>query len=152
MENWNTVFIVHKNGGCYEDAYHYIIGTWHTFKEAMKQAKEVCLSYFVDESELPMTFDEFFDANEGYPDDPHIEDIDYEYTEEDEKYLNTRIDRDGHTVAEFEITDKAFSKTQDDFSSCTIDSYEIGNPDAQRSKTTYVSNADKKGEFHINTY
>ena len=152
MEN-KQIHIVQKSGGCYEDSYHYIIGVWPTFDEAMKQAKEKCKEYVVDESKLPMTFDEFINCNYGYPDDPWGSDSEHNYTEDDDKFLSTIIDRDGHTIDEFKVMSEAWEKTMDDFSGCFIETFTIGVPNDKEKATAYVTNdPNNYGEFIINKY
>ena len=156
MESNQKIHIVQKNGGCYDESYHYIIGVWLTFDEALEQAKSVCKMHDVDEDKLPMSFDEYINCNSGYPDDPYVGDIGHEYTKEEDDFYNTRINRDGHTIDEFEIMDRAFSVIMDDFLSCSIETCLIGNIEEDvkvKQSTTYVSNdKEHKGKFIIRTY
>ena len=115
------VFIVTSCGGQYEDRWDHTEGVFSTYDKALQCAKDVCDMYDIDESKLPMTFDEYGEANYGYPDCP---DDGYDY--KDEKlceYYNTVIDRDGHTVSEFEEMELAEQLKNEDFSYCAIDSY-----------------------------
>jgi hypothetical protein len=117
------IYIVESHGGQYEDSWDHVEGVFLDKNKAIQCAKDICDDYDVDESKLPMTFDEYCRCNYGYPDCP---DDEYDYNNEllwD--YYNTEIDRDGHTVAEFKIMSEAFELRHNDFSFCTVNSYII---------------------------
>ena len=117
----NRVYVVESFGGQYEDKWNHVIGIYTDYDKALSVAKEECEKYFVDESKLPMTWDEYQQFNYGYPDLP---DDGYDYDDESLfDYYNTCIDRDGHTKEEFELMDRMQSMKYDDFVGCNIESY-----------------------------
>ena len=117
----NRVYVVESFGGQYDDKWKHIIGIYTDYDKALSVAKEECEKYFVDESKLPMTWDEYQQFNYGCPDCP---DDGYDYNDESLcDYYNTCIDRDGHTKEEFELMDRMHSMTYDDFVGCSIESY-----------------------------
>ena len=117
----NRVYVVESFGGQYDDKWKHIIGIYTDYDKALSVAKEECEKYFVDESKLPMTWDEYQQFNYGCPDCP---DDGYDYNDESLcDYYNTCIDRDGHTKEEFELMDRMQSMNSDDFVGCNIESY-----------------------------
>ena len=117
----NRVYVVESFGGQYEDKWNHVIGIYTDYDKALSVAKEECEEYFVDESKLPMTWDEYQQFNYGCPDCP-----DDGYDDNDESlcdYYNTCIDRDGHTKEEFELMNRMRSIEYDDFVGCNIESY-----------------------------
>ena len=117
----NRVYIVESFGGQYEDKWNYIKGIYTDNEKTLSVAKEKCEEYFVDESKLPMTWDEYQQFNYGCPDCP---DDGYDYNDESLcDYYNTCIDRDGHTKEEFELMNRMRSIEYDDFVGCNIESY-----------------------------
>ena len=117
----NRVYVVESFGGQYDDKWKHIIGIYTDYDKALSVAKEECEKYFVDESKLPMTWDEYQQFNYGCPDCP---DDGYDYDDESLfDYYNTCIDRDGHTKEEFELMDRMQSMKSDDFVGCNIESY-----------------------------
>ena len=117
----NRVYVVESFGGQYDDKWNYIIGIYTDYDKALSVAKEECEKYFVDESKLPMTWDEYQQFNYGCPDCP---DDGYDYNDESLfDYYNTCIDRDGHTKEEFELMNRMRSIEYDDFVGCNIESY-----------------------------
>ena len=116
----HRVYVVESFGGQYEDKWNHVIGIYTDYDKALSVAKEECEEYFVDESKLPMTFDEYCQFNYGYPDC----DEDYDYNDKEKfDYYNTVIDRDGHTVEEFEMMDHVQQMQYEDFTGCHIESY-----------------------------
>ena len=117
----NRVYVVESFGGQYEDKWNNVIGIYTDYDKALSVAKEECEEYFVDESKLPMTWDEYHQFNYGYPDCP---DDGYDYNDESLcDYYNTLINRDGHTKEEFELMDRMQSMKYEDFVGCNIESY-----------------------------
>ena len=117
----NRVYVVESFGGQYEDKWNHIIGSYTDYDKALSVAKEECEKYFVDESKLPMTWDEYQQFNYGCPDCP---DDGYDYNDESLcDYYNTCIDRDGHTKEEFELMNLMRSIEYNDFVGCNIESY-----------------------------
>ena len=117
----NRVYVVESFGGQYEDKWSHVIGIYTDYDKALSVAKEECEKYFVDESKLPMTWDEYQQFNYGCPDCP---DDGYDYNDESLfDYYNTCIDRDGHTKEEFELMNRMRSIEYDDFVGCNIESY-----------------------------
>ena len=117
----NRVYVVESFGGQYDDKWKYIIGIYTDYDKALSVAKEECEKYFVDESKLPMTWDEYQQFNYGCPDCP---DDGYDYNDESLcDYYNTCIDRDGHTKEEFELMNLMRSIEYNDFVGCNIESY-----------------------------
>lgn len=119
----NRIYIVQSHGGQYEDRWDHIEGIFSNPDKAIQCAKDVCDEYNIDESKLPMTFDEYGMCNYGYPDCPE-DGFDYNDASLCE-YYNTLIDRDGHTVAEFEAMDNAQNLKYEDFSFCSVESFLI---------------------------
>ena len=117
----NRVYVVESFGGQYDDKWKHIIGVYTDYDKALSVAKEECEKYFVDESKLPMTWDEYQQFNYGCPDCP---DDGYDYNDESLcDYYNTCIDRDGHTKEEFELMNLMRSIEYNDFVGCNIESY-----------------------------
>ena len=117
----NRVYVVESFGGQYDDKWKHIIGIYTDYDKALSVAKEECEKYFVDESKLPMTWDEYQQFNYGCPDCP---DDGYDYNDESLcDYYNTCIDRDGHTKEEFELMNLMRSIEYNDFVGCNIESY-----------------------------
>ena len=117
----NRVYVVESFGGQYDDKWEHIIGVYTDYDKALSVAKEECEKYFVDESKLPMTWDEYQQFNYGCPDCP---DDGYDYNDESLcDYYNTCIDRDGHTKEEFELMNLMRSIEYNDFVGCNIESY-----------------------------
>ena len=117
----NRVYVVESFGGQYDDKWKHIIGIYTDYDKALSVAKEECEKYFVDESKLPMTWDEYQQFNYGCPDCP---DDGYDYNDESLfDYYNTCIDRDGHTKEEFELMNRMRSIEYNDFVGCNIESY-----------------------------
>ena len=117
----NRVYVVESFGGQYDDNWNHIIGIYTDYDKALSVAKEECEKYFVDESKLPMTWDEYQQFNYGCPDCP---DDGYDYYDESLcDYYNTCIDRDGHTKEEFELMNRMRSIEYNDFVGCNIESY-----------------------------
>ena len=117
----NRVYVVESFGGQYDDKWNHIIGIYTDYDKALSVAKEECEKYFVDESKLPMTWDEYQQFNYGCPDCP---DDGYDYNDESLfDYYNTCIDRDGHTKEEFELMSRMRSIEYNDFVGCNIESY-----------------------------
>ena len=117
----NRVYVVESFGGQYDDKWKHIIGIYTDYDKALSVAKEECEKYFVDESKLPMTWDEYQQFNYGCPDCP---DDGYDYDDESLcDYYNTCIDRDGHTKEEFELMNLMRSIEYNDFVGCNIESY-----------------------------
>ena len=117
----NRVYVVESFGGQYDDKWKHIIGIYTDYDKALSVAKEECEEYFVDESKLPMTWDEYQQFNYGCPDCP---DDGYDYNDESLcDYYNTCIDRDGHTKEEFELMNLMRSIEYNDFVGCNIESY-----------------------------
>ena len=117
----NRVYVVESFGGQYDDKWKHIIGVYTDYDKALSVAKEECEEYFVDESKLPMTWDEYQQFNYGCPDCP---DDGYDYNDESLcDYYNTCIDRDGHTKEEFELMNLMRSIEYNDFVGCNIESY-----------------------------
>ena len=117
----NRVYVVESFGGQYDDKWKHIIGIYTDYDKALSVAKEECEKYFVDESKLPMTWDEYQQFNYGCPDCP---DDGYDYNDESIcDYYNTCIDRDGHTKEEFELMNLMRSIEYNDFVGCNIESY-----------------------------
>ena len=117
----NRVYVVESFGGQYDDKWKHIIGIYTDYDKALSVAKEECEEYFVDESKLPMTWDEYQQFNYGCPDCP---DDGYDYDDESLcDYYNTCIDRDGHTKEEFELMNRMRSIEYNDFVGCNIESY-----------------------------
>lgn len=117
----NRVYVVESFGGQYDDKWNNIIGIYTDYDKALSVAKEECEKYFVDESKLPMTWDEYQQFNYGCPDCP---DDGYDYNDESLfDYYNTCIDRDGHTKEEFELMNRMRSIEYNDFVGCNIESY-----------------------------
>ena len=117
----NRVYVVESFGGQYEDKWNHVIGIYTDYDKALSVAKEECEEYFVDESKLPMTWDEYQQFNYGCPDCP---DDGYDYNDESLcDYYNTCIDRDGHTKEEFELMNLMRSIEYNDFVGCNIESY-----------------------------
>ena len=108
------LYITYSFGSYYS---RIIIGVFDCYDKAFEAAKEEIDLHHIDESKLPMTFDEYYNCNYGYPD---IDD-DFNSTDKDWDYYNTLIDRDGHTVSDFEIMRKADINQHDDFSHCVIE-------------------------------
>ena len=124
----NRIYIVESHGGQYEDSWDHIEGIFTDPDKALQHAKDVCDEYDIDESKLPMTFEEYGMLNYGYPDYPEDG---YDYNDASLcEYYNTLIDRDGHTVAEFQEMENAEHLQNEEFSFCTVNSYlinKIGN-------------------------
>lgn len=117
----NRVYVVESFGGQYDDKWKHIIGIYTDYDKALSVAKEECEKYFVDESKLPMTWDEYQQFNYGCPDCP---DDGYDYNDESLcDYYNTCIDRDGHTKEDFELMNLMRSIEYNDFVGCNIESY-----------------------------
>jgi hypothetical protein len=117
----NRIYIVESHGGQYEDSWDHVEGIFTDPDKALQHAKDVCDEYDIDESKLPMTFDEYGEYNYGYPDCP---DEGYDYNDSSLcEYYNTLIDRDGHTISEFEEMENAEHLKNEDFSFCTVKSY-----------------------------
>ena len=119
----NRIYIVESHGGQYEDSWDHVVGVFSNVDKAIQCAKDTCDEYDVDESKLPMTFEEYGIYNYGYPDCPE-EGYDYNDSSLCE-YYNTLIDRDGHTVAEFQEMESAEHLQNEEFSFCTVNSYLI---------------------------
>lgn len=117
----NRIYLVQSHGGQYEDRWDHIEGIFSNSDKAIQCAKDVCDEYNIDESKLPMTFEEYGMCNYGYPDCPE-EGYDYNDASLCE-YYNTVIDRDGHTVAEFEEMENAEQLQHEDFSFCSVQSF-----------------------------
>ena len=137
----NRVYIVESFGGQYEDKWNHIIGIYTDYDKALSVAKEECEKHSVDESKLPMTWDEYQQFNYGYPDYPEDG---YDYNDEYLwNYYNTCIDRDGHTKEEFELMDRMQSMKYDDFTGCNIESYVLNESGDDKDKIcVYVSKRD----------
>ena len=137
----NRVYVVESFGGQYEDKWNHVIGIYTDYDKALSVAKEECEEYFVDESKLPMTWDEYQQFNYGYPDLP---DDGYDYDDESLfDYYNTCIDRDGHTKEEFELMDRMQSMNSDDFVGCNIESYVLNVSGGDKDKIrVFVSKCD----------
>ena len=137
----NRVYVVESFGGQYEDKWKHVIGIYTDYDKALSVAKEECEEYFVDESKLPMTWDEYQQFNYGYPDLP---DDGYDYDDESLfDYYNTCIDRDGHTKEEFELMDRMQSMKYEDFVGCNIESYVLNVSGDDKDKIrVYVSKRD----------
>jgi hypothetical protein len=137
-DDYNRVYIVESHGGQYEDSWDHVEGIFTDQDKALQHAKDVCDEYDIDESKLPMTFDEYGEYNYGYPDCP---DEGYDYKDSSLcEYYNTLIDRDGHTVAEFEEMEYAEQCKNEDFSFCTVKSYlinAVGNDMDRKSITVW---------------
>ena len=117
----NRVYVVESFGGQYDDKWKHIIGIYTDYEKALSVAKEECEKYFVDESKLPITWDEYQQFQYGCPDCP---DHGYDYNDESLcDYYNTCIDRDGHTKEEFELMNLMRSIEYNDFVGCNIESY-----------------------------
>ena len=137
----NRVYIVESFGGQYEDKWNHVIGIYTDYDKALSVAKEECEKHSVDESKLPMTWDEYQQFNYGYPDYPEDG---YDYNDEYLwNYYNTCIDRDGHTKEEFELMDRMQSMKYDDFTGCNIESYVLNESGDDKDKIcVYVSKRD----------
>ncbi len=137
----NRVYIVESFGGQYEDKWNHVIGIYTDYDKALSVAKEECEEHFVDESKLPMTWDEYQQFNYGCPDCP---DDGYDYNDEYLcDYYNTCIDRDGHTKKEFELMCMQSMKVSDDFTGCHIESYVLNVSGDDKDKICiYVSKCD----------
>ena len=137
----NRVYVVESFGGQYEDKWNHVIGIYTDYDKALSVAKEECEEHFVDESKLPMTWDEYQQFNYGYPDYPEDG---YDYNDEYLwNYYNTCIDRDGHTKEEFELMDRMQSMKYDDFTGCNIESYVLNVSGDDKDKIcVYVSKRD----------
>ena len=117
------IYIVESHGGQHEDSWDHIEGIFADPYKALQHAKDVCDEYDIDESELPMTFEEYGNCNYGYPDCPEEG---YDYNDSSLcDYYNTLIDRDGHTVDEFQEMENAEHLMNEDFSFCSVKSYVI---------------------------
>lgn len=137
----NRVYVVESFGGQYEDKWNHVIGIYTDYDKALSVAKEECEKHSVDESKLPMTWDEYQQFNYGYPDYPEDG---YDYNDEYLwNYYNTCIDRDGHTKEEFELMDRMQSTKYDDFTGCNIESYVLNVSGDDKDKIcVYVSKRD----------
>ena len=137
----NRVYVVESFGGQYDDKWKHIIGIYTDYDKALSVAKEECEKYFVDESKLPMTWDEYQQFNYGCPDCP---DDGYDYNDESLcDYYNTCIDRDGHTKEEFELMNRMRSIEYNDFVGCNIESYVLNVSGDDKDKIrVYVSKRD----------
>lgn len=137
----NRVYVVESFGGQYEDKWNHVIGIYTDYDKALSVAKEECEKHSVDESKLPMTWDEYQQFNYGYPDYPEDG---YDYNDEYLwNYYNTCIDRDGHTKEEFELMDRMQSMKYDDFTGCNIESYVLNESGDDKDKIcVYVSKRD----------
>ena len=137
----NRVYVVESFGGQYEDKWNHVIGIYTDYDKALSVAKEECEEHFVDESKLPMTWDEYQQFNYGYPDYPEDG---YDYNDEYLwNYYNTCIDRDGHTKEEFKLMDRMQSMKYDDFTGCNIESYVLNKSGDDKDKIcVYVSKRD----------
>jgi len=151
MKKDSKVYIVTACGGHYEDKWEHVVGVYSMYDKAMQVAKETVDAHNVDESKLPMTFEEYQRCNYGcrdYPDDG------YDLTDlELQKYYNELVDRDGHTVAEFKEMEEVEQAQDSDFSFCTIEEFivdDIVHYGASNKTRVYVSAGwDGCEKYHI---
>ena len=141
----NRVYVVESFGGQYDDKWNHIIGIYTDYDKALSVAKEECEKYFVDESKLPMTWDEYQQFNYGCPDCP---DDGYDYNDESLcDYYNTCIDRDGHTKEEFELMNLMRSIEYNDFVGCNIESYVLNVSGGDKDKMRVFVSKCKDGTW-----
>ena len=143
----NRVYIVSSFGGQYEDKWEHTIGVFTDYNLALKTAKEECDEYYIDESKLPMTMDEYAEFNYGYPDQPENG---FDYNDEQLcEYYNTPIDRDGHTKEEFLEMDRIQSLQYEEFTGCHIESYVLNSVGEDKDRICVYVMKDINGEWHI---
>ena len=143
----NRVYIVSSFGGQYEDRWERNIGVFTSYDKALQIAKDECEEYHIDESKLPMTFDEYQELNYGYPDCPEEG---YDYTNEELcEYYNTPIDKGGHTKEEFLEMDNAQSLQYEDFTGCRIESYVLDSIGEDKDRISVHVIKDIYGEWQI---
>ena len=142
----NRVYIVISYGGEYEDSWEHILCTYTDYLKALSAAKKVCDEHVIDESKLPMSFDEYSECGYGYPDcDKVYADMD----DDERKYYDTLIDRDGHTVEEFKIMADAQNKLYDDFLGCQIVSLLLDSDVENNEKAYIYVKKEEDGTFII---
>lgn len=110
------VYVVQAFGGCYEDKWEQLLSVTSTLEEAEKVVKDCCAKY--DESNWPMTYEEYANTNYGYPDYPP-EDCDAY----DDPYVH--VDRDGFTVEQFEEMDMLVNLRYESFSGVWVQEVEL---------------------------
>lgn len=147
----NRVYVVESFGGQYDDKWNSIIGIYTDYDKALSVAKEECEKYFVDESKLPMTWDEYQQFNYGCPDCP---DDGYDYNDESlfDYYNNTCIDRDGHTKEEFELMNRMRSIEYNDFVGCNIESYVLDVSGDDKDKMRVFVSKSEDGTYIMHNF